>query len=129
MITILTIFHVIVCVFLIFVVLLQQAQNADWSGAFGGGGTQTAFGQRGAGTLLSKATTVSAVVFMITSLALTILITRPGGNSVIREGAKSNQQQQQPQQQQPAQQPPAQPQQQQSAPAPAPTKPNTPEKK
>jgi preprotein translocase subunit SecG len=124
MITILTIFHVIVCVFLIFVVLLQQAQNADWSGAFGGGGTQTAFGQRGAGTLLSKATTVSAVVFMITSLALTILITRPGGTSVIREGAKQNQQQQQ--QQQPAQQPPAQPQQQQKAPAPAPT---TPEKK
>src|SRR6516225_12162350 len=116
MIIILTIFHVIVCVFLIFVVLLQQAQNADWSGAFGGGGTQTAFGQRGAGTLLSKATTVSAIVFMITSLALTILITRPGGNSVIREGAKSNQQQQQqpaqPQQQQPAQQPPAQPQKQ-----------------
>jgi preprotein translocase subunit SecG len=128
MITLLTIFHVIVCVFLIFVVLLQQAQNADWSGAFGGGGTQTAFGQRGAGTLLSKATTVSAVVFMITSLALTILITHPGGNSVIREGAKQNQQQQQPQQP-PAQQPPAQPQQQQKAPAPAPTTPSTPEKK
>ena len=128
MITILTIFHVIVCVFLIFVVLLQQAQNADWSGAFGGGGTQTAFGQRGAGTLLSKATTVSAIVFMITSLSLTILITRPGGNSVIREGAKQNQQQQQPQQP-PAQQPPAQPQQQQKAPAPAPTTPSTPEKK
>jgi preprotein translocase subunit SecG len=126
MITILTILHVIVCVFLILVVLLQQAQNADWSGAFGGGGTQTAFGQRGAGTLLSKATTVSAIVFMITSLSLTILITRPGGNSVIREGAKSNQQQQQ---QPPAQQPPAQPQQQQSAPAPAPTTPRTPEKK
>jgi preprotein translocase subunit SecG len=128
MITLLTIFHVIVCVFLIFVVLLQQAQNADWSGAFGGGGTQTAFGQRGAGTLLSKATTVSAIVFMITSLSLTILITRPGGTSVIHEGAKQNQQQQQPQQP-PAQQPPAQPQQQQKAPAPAPTTPSTPEKK
>jgi preprotein translocase subunit SecG len=108
---------------------LQQAQNADWSGAFGGGGTQTAFGQRGAGTLLSKATTVSAIVFMITSLSLTILITRPGGNSVIREGAKQNQQQQQQQPQQPAQQPPAQSQQQQSAPAPAPKTPSTPEKK
>jgi len=128
LITLLTIFHVIVCVFLIFVVLLQQAQNADWSGAFGGGGTQTAFGQRGAGTLLSKATTVSAIVFMVTSLSLTILITRPGGNSVIREGAKQNQQQQQPQQP-PAQQPPAQPQKQQKAPAPAPTTPSTPEKK
>ncbi|HEY2383870.1 MAG TPA: preprotein translocase subunit SecG [Terriglobia bacterium] len=126
MLTILTILHVLVCIFLIFVVLLQQAQNADWSGAFGGGGTQTAFGQRGAGTLLSKATTVSAVIFMITSMALTIMITRPGGNSVVREGAKQNQSQQQ-QQPQPAQQAPAQPQQQQSAPAPA--TPGTPEKK
>ena len=123
----LTIIHVIVCVFLIFVILLQQAQAADWSGAFGGGGSQTAFGQRGAGTLLSRATTVSAIVFMITSMALTILVTRPGGNSVIREGARQNQTQQQQQQPQPAQQPPAQPQQQQSAPAPA--APSTPEKK
>lgn len=123
--TLLTIVHVIVCVFLIFVVLLQQAQAADWSGAFGGGGSQTAFGQRGAGTLLSRATTVSAIVFMITSMALTILITRPGGNSVIREGARQNQTQQQ---QQPVQQPPAQPQQQQQS-APAPAAPSTPEKK
>ena len=124
MITLLTIIHVIVCVFLIFVVLLQQAQNADWSGAFGGGGTQTAFGQRGAATLLTKATTVSAILFMITSLSLTILITRPGGNSVIRNGARQNQTQQQ----QPAQQPPAQPQQQQQS-APAPAAPSAPEKK
>lgn len=125
MITLVTILHVLVCVFLIFVVLLQQAQNADWSGAFGGGGTQTAFGQRGAGTLLSKATTVSAVIFMITSMVLTIMITRPGSNSVVREGAKQNQTQQQQQPVQPAQQAPAQPQQQQqSTPAPA-----TPEKK
>src|SRR5262245_22516777 len=87
MITILTIFHVIVCLFLIFVVLLQQGNAADWSGAFGGGGSQTAFGARGASTLLSKATTAAAVIFMITSLALTILISQPGTNSVIRKGA------------------------------------------
>jgi len=62
--------HVIVCVFLIFVVLLQSAQAADLAGAFGGGGSQTALGMRGATTLLQKATTISAVVFMLTSLAL-----------------------------------------------------------
>jgi preprotein translocase subunit SecG len=77
---------------------------------------------------LTKATTVAAVLFMITSLSLTILYLQPGGSSVIHEGARQNQQQQQ-QQQQPAQQPPAQPQQQQSAPAPAPVTPSTPEKK
>jgi preprotein translocase subunit SecG len=86
---ILTIFHVIVCLFLIFVVLLQQGNAADWSGAFGGGGSQTAFGSRGASTLLSKATTAAAIIFMITSLALTILISQPGTNSVIRKGAKT----------------------------------------
>jgi len=125
MVILLTIFHVIVCIFLILVVLVQQGKGADWAGAFGGGGTQTAFGARGAGTVLSKATTVAAVVFMITSLTLTILVSRPGGSSVIREGAKQKQQQQQQQQPQPAQQTPAQPQQQQSAPA----TPSTPEKK
>jgi preprotein translocase subunit SecG len=120
--TLLTIFHVIVCVFLILVVLLQQGKGADWAGAFGGGGTQNTFGARGAGTVLSKATTAAAVLFMITSLALTILISQPGGTSVIREGAKQKQQQQQ--QQQPPQQLP-QPAQQQSTPV----TPSTPDKK
>ena len=87
MITILTIFHVIVCVFLILVVLLQQGKSADWAGTFGGGGSQTVFGARGASTLLSKSTTAAAIIFMITSLGLTILISRPGGASVIRGGA------------------------------------------
>ena len=104
MITLLTIFHIIVCIFLILVVLLQQGKGADWAGAFGGGGTQTAFGARGAGTVLSRATTAAAIIFMITSLALTIFISQPGGSSVVREGAKQqNQQQNQQQQQQPAQ--------------------------
>ena len=122
MITLLTIFHVIVCLFLIFVVLLQQGKSADWSGAFGGGGTQTAFGQRGAGTVLSRATTAAAVIFMITSIALTIMISKPGGSSVVREGAKQQNQQQQ---QTPAPAGQQQPQQQQQTPAP----PATPDKK
>ena len=94
MITLMTIFHVIVCIFLILVVLLQQGKSADWSGAFGGGSSQVAFGARGSGTILSKATTAAAVIFMITSLALTILISRGTGTSVIREGAATAQPQQ-----------------------------------
>ena len=71
--------HVVVCVFLIIVVLLQSGKAADLAGAFGGMGSQTAFGPRGSATLLSKATTISAVVFMITSLSLSILATRQAG--------------------------------------------------
>ena len=71
--------HIIVCIFLIIVVLLQSGKAADLAGAFGGMGSQTAFGPRGSATLLSKATTVSAVIFMITSLSLSILATRNAG--------------------------------------------------
>lgn len=79
MFVLLTIIHVLVCVFLIIVVLLQSGKAADLAGAFGGMGSQTAFGPRGSATLLSKATTISAVVFMFTSLALSILATRTSG--------------------------------------------------
>src|SRR5437763_14599938 len=103
MITLMAVFHVIVCIFLILVVLLQQGKGAEWAGAFAGGGSQTTFGARGAGTILSRATTAAAIIFRITSLALTILISRPGGPSVSREGGKRQNQPQQPQQQQPAQ--------------------------
>ena len=71
--------HVAVCIFLIIVVLLQSGKAADLAGAFGGMGSQTAFGPRGSATLLSKATTVSAVIFMVTSMALSILATRSAG--------------------------------------------------
>lgn len=71
--------HVIVCLFLVVVVLLQSGKAADLAGAFGGMGSQTAFGPRGSATLLSKATTVSAVIFMITSMGLSILATRQAG--------------------------------------------------
>lgn len=66
----LIIVHVIVCIALIMIVLLQTGKGADMGAAFGGGGSQTLFGSTGASTFLSKATTVAAVVFMITSLLL-----------------------------------------------------------
>ena len=71
--------HIVVCLFLIVVVLLQSGKAADLAGAFGGMGSQTAFGPRGSATLLSKATTISAVLFMLTSLSLSILATRSAG--------------------------------------------------
>ena len=77
--TLLTIVHVLVCLFLIVVVLLQSGKAADLAGAFGGMGSQTAFGPRGSATLLSKATTISAILFMVTSLSLSILATRQSG--------------------------------------------------
>ena len=80
--------HIIVCLFLIIVVLLQSGKAADLAGAFGGMGSQTAFGPRGSATLLSKATTISAVLFMVTSLSLSILATRNAGlgTSVLEGG-------------------------------------------
>jgi preprotein translocase subunit SecG len=78
MIIAITIVHVIVCFFLIVVVLLQSGKAADLAGAFGGMGSQTAFGPRGSATVLSKATTIAAVLFMVTSLSLSILYTRMG---------------------------------------------------
>src|SRR5947209_8288261 len=86
--TLLTIVHILVCLFLIVVVLLQSGKAADLAGAFGGMGSQTAFGPRGSATLLSKATTISAVLFMITSLSLSIMATRNAGlGTTVLEGA------------------------------------------
>jgi preprotein translocase subunit SecG len=68
--TILVIFHIIVCFLLAVVVLLQSGTSADLAGAFGGAGSQTAFGPRGAATFLSKATTWCAIMFMFSSLLL-----------------------------------------------------------
>jgi preprotein translocase subunit SecG len=65
--------HVVACLFLIAVVLLQQGKGQDLASAFGGGGTQAAFGPRGSATVLSRATTILAGVFMVTSLSLSIL--------------------------------------------------------
>jgi preprotein translocase subunit SecG len=75
--------HIIVCVVLIMVVLLQTGKGSDMGAAFGGGASSTLFGSTGASTFLSKATTVSAVVFMITSLALAYMSTNPTGSKSI----------------------------------------------
>ena len=66
----LIVIHVIVCIALIMIVLLQTGKGADMGAAFGGGSSQTLFGSGGASTFLSKLTTAAAVIFMITSLAL-----------------------------------------------------------
>jgi preprotein translocase subunit SecG len=90
---ILTFLHVVVCIFLVVVVLLQSGKAADLAGAFGGMGSQTAFGPRGTATVLSKATTFAATVFMITSLTLAIISTRSGGGSASvleRSGSKKS---------------------------------------
>ena len=72
--------HVIICLFLIGVVLLQQGKSADLAGTFGGQGSQTAFGPRAAANLLTKMTSWAAALFMITSLSLTILYLRTTGS-------------------------------------------------
>ena len=68
--------HVIVCVALIFIVLLQTGRGADLGAAFGGGASQTLFGSGGASSFLSKLTTAAAVVFMLTSLTLAYVSSR-----------------------------------------------------
>ncbi len=88
MFVILTSIHILAAVILILVVLLQSGSSADLAGAFGGGGSQTAFGPRGAATLLSKITTGSAIVFMITSFALAVIASKRSANSVLEGGSK-----------------------------------------
>ena len=70
MITAITILHLVACVFLILVVLLQTGKGAEMGAVFGGGGSSTIFGASGAGNFLTKLTTATAVVFFITSLTL-----------------------------------------------------------
>jgi len=72
----LVVLQVIVCLFLIGVVLLQTGKSADLAGAFGGQGSQTAFGPRGAANLLTKLTTYAAILFMVCSISLTIVLSR-----------------------------------------------------
>ena len=81
MVILLTILHVLVCLFLVVVVLLQSGKAADLAGAFGGMGSQTAFGPRGTATLLSKWTTIAAALFMVTSLSLALVQTRTSGSA------------------------------------------------
>ena len=91
MIILLVILHIIVCLFLIGVVLLQQSKSADLSGAFGGQGSQTAFGPRGAANLLTRLTTWSAIIFMLTSIGLTIMLSRTSTNRSVLSDTPSSQ--------------------------------------
>ncbi len=114
----LLILHVLVCIFLILIVLLQSGKGAEMGAAFGGS-SQTLFGSRGAATFLNKLTTVAAIVFMLTSLLLTMITTK--GSSVI-QNVPAEQGKTMPQLPQQPQQLPQQPIQQ-SAPQPAPAAP------
>lgn len=69
--------HIIICLFLILIVLVQSGKGAQMGVTFGGGSSQTLFGSRGASTFLNKLTTATAVVFMLTSLTLAIIASRP----------------------------------------------------
>ena len=91
MIILLTIIHVMLCLFLILVILLQQGKSADLASAFGGQGSQTAFGPRGASNILSKATTWCAIAFMCTSIGLTILMERHSGAKSVLQGTQTTQ--------------------------------------
>ena len=141
----LNIFFIMNCLVLVVVVLLQSGKAADLAGAFGGAGSQTAFGPRGAANVLSRATTWCAIMFMICSFAMVLRTDKAveqGGGSVLQKVSKpapkpapattpvvpqSNTHDSLPSGQQPAGQPPAaqtpaQPAPATSQPAPAPTK-------
>ncbi len=100
--TILLIIHVIVCIFLIAVVLMQSGKGAEIGAAFGGS-SQTLFGSRGAATFLNKVTTVVAIVFMLTSLGIALIQTKTS-TTVIKDPPPATQKEVIPQQ-------PVQPQQ------------------
>ena len=85
--------HVVICGLLIVVIMLQSGEAADLAGAFGGAGSQTAFGPRGAATFLSKATTWCAIMFMLTSMAMTMhqnTVVASTGSSVLQQFSKTS---------------------------------------
>jgi preprotein translocase subunit SecG len=86
----LTTFFVANCLVLIIVVLLQSGKAADLAGAFGGAGSQTAFGPRGAASVLSQATTWCAIMFMVCAMALAVRVDRVsgGGSSILEKFSK-----------------------------------------
>jgi preprotein translocase subunit SecG len=107
--------YVLVCLVLMLVILLQQGKGGDIASAFGGGSSQAAFGARSGATVLSRATTIAAVLFIVGALALGIMRQRGPGSVV---GGRAPAQQTQPAPAQPATQ----------TPAPTPEKPATPAK-
>jgi preprotein translocase subunit SecG len=80
-----TIVHVIVCAVLIVVVLLQHGKSADIAATFGGMGSQTAFGPRGTATVFSRLTTWCAIIFMLTSISLTVFAGKRGSSSLMED--------------------------------------------
>jgi preprotein translocase subunit SecG len=91
-----TVIHIVVCLFLIAVVLLQSGKSGDLGAGFGGQGSQTAFGPRGAASVLSRATTWSAIIFMLTSITLSIFAARRTGPTSVLSGVKPSQTKSQP---------------------------------
>jgi preprotein translocase subunit SecG len=89
MLILITIIHVFVSLFLIIVVLLQSGQAGDIAAAFGGQGSQTAFGARGASTVLTKATTWCAIIFMVTSITLSVTTSRRSGPGSVLQNEKA----------------------------------------
>lgn len=96
MIILITLVHIAVCLFLIIVVLLQSGKSGDIAAAFGGQGSQTAFGPRGAATVLSRATAWSTVIFMVTSITLSIAASRKAPTNSVLQGLKTSQTKSQP---------------------------------
>src|SRR3954452_20320751 len=90
MITLVTLIHIFVCFFLIIVVLLQSGKSGDIAAAFGGQGSQTAFGPRGAATVLTKATTWCAIIFMLTSITLSVAASRKTATPSVLQNYKSD---------------------------------------
>jgi preprotein translocase subunit SecG len=91
MVTFLVIVHVLVCLTVIMVVLLQTGKGADIGAAFGSGGSQTVFGSRGAGNFLTKLTAAAGALFMLTSLGLAIMSSGGGvSSSVIKDETKKS---------------------------------------
>jgi preprotein translocase subunit SecG len=91
MLILLVIVHVVICLFLVGVVLLQQGKSADLAGAFGGQGSQTAFGPRGAANLLTRLTTWAAIIFMCTSIGLTVMMSRTSASHSVLSGVPASQ--------------------------------------
>ena len=91
--TLLIVLHVLVCFFLIAVVLLQRGRGAEIGAVFGGGASSTVFGSRGAGNFLTKLTTISAVIFMLTSLSLSYLSTSGSSDRLFDEAVETPPQQ------------------------------------
>jgi len=93
MIAVLSVLHVLVCIFLIAVVLLQRGKGAEMGAVFGGGASSTVFGSRGAGNFLTLLTKICAAIFMLTSLSLSYLYTERAGEGLFEEDVEASQEQ------------------------------------